>query len=97
MVKSKKRNSYSEDFKLNAVKMSNKPGVLVSDVAAELGVNANYLSKWRAEYQDHQSNAKVEARIDAIAENHKLKDEVKRLKMELEILKKAAVYFASQK
>ena len=39
----------------------------------------------------------AEARVDAISENRRLKDENKRLKMELEILKKATAYFASQK
>ena len=93
----KARKSYSEEFKANAVKMSVKPGISVATVAKELDVPPAYLSKWRRDAQDSKDIGAAEARIDAISENSRLKDEVKRLKMELEILKKAAVYFASQK
>jgi transposase len=93
----KARKSFSEEFKANAVKMSLKPGISVNAVARELDVPAVYLSKWRREAHDSKEIGAAEARIDAISENSRLKDEVKRLKMELEILKKAAVYFASQK
>lgn len=77
--------------------MSLKPGVSVQMVAKELDVHAGYLSKWRSEYKESEDIKAAESRIDAISENAKLKEENKRLKLELEILKKAAVYFASQK
>lgn len=93
----KPRNSYSLEFKKNAVKLSMKKGVSVKDVAEELGVSPQYLSKWRADYRKSQSSENIEERVDAIAESNLLRDEVKRLKTELEIVKKAAVYFASQK
>ncbi len=77
--------------------MSLKDGVQVKDVAYELGIPATYLSSWRRNFLSSKESDAVEARVDAISENQKLKDEVKQLKMELEIVKKAAVYFASQK
>ena len=97
MVKKKPRNRYSSEFKSNAVKMTLKEGVQVKDVAQELGIPAGYLSHWRRDYISSQESHAVEARVDAISENQKLKDEVRQLKMELEIVKKAAVHFASQK
>ena len=97
MAKEKKRRAYSEEFKSNAVKMTLKPGVSVGEVAAQLDIPPTYLSKWRSEMQEQQGMVAAEARVDAISENRRLKDENKRLKMELEILKKATAYFASQK
>jgi transposase len=97
MVRKKARNSYSHEFKTSAVKMTLKDGVKVKDVALELGVDAQYLSKWRSEFLASQETEAVESRVDAIVEARRLRDENKRLKMELEILKKAAAYFASQR
>ena len=93
----KSRRSYSEEFKASAVKMSLKPGVRLSHVAEELDVPVGYLTRWRSEARDAEDQASAEARIDAISENAKLKDELKRVKLELEIIKKAAIYFAGQK
>ena len=96
-LEEKGRKRFNEDFKLNAVKMSLRSDVKVKDVALELGIEPQVLSRWRNEYRTAADATAAEARIDAIAENQKLKDEVKRLKIEVEILKKATVYFASQK
>lgn len=97
MAKQKKRRNFTEQFKANAVKMTLKAGVSVGEVAAQLDIPPTYLSKWRSEMQEQQGLAAAEAKVDALAENRRLKDETKRLKMELEILKKTPVYFASQK
>ncbi|NRA67365.1 MAG: transposase [Pseudobacteriovorax sp.] len=97
MVKKKQRNRYSKEFKSNAVKMSLKDGVQVKDVARELGIPSTYLSNWRKDFLSSQEAEAVEARVDAISEAKKLKEENRKLKMELEIVKKAAVFFASQK
>lgn len=97
MGKKKVRRTYSEEFKANAVKMSLKPGVSVSQVAEELDIPVGYLSKWRSDARVAQNQASAEARVDAISENQRLKDELKRVKLELEIIKKAAIYFAGQK
>ena len=69
----------------------------VTQVAEELDIPVGYLSRWRRETQEAQDLAAAEARVDAISENAKLKEENKRLKLELEIIKKAAIYFAGQK
>ena len=72
-------------------------GVTISEVADQLGVSPQYLSKWRSDLHSEEGLEKAEKNLDAMVENQKLKEELKRLKMEVEILKKAASYFASQK
>ncbi|RYZ85137.1 MAG: transposase [Proteobacteria bacterium] len=91
------RRTYNEEFKANAVKMTLKPGVTVTQVAEELDIPMGYLSRWRRELREESSQAAAEARVDAISENAALKEELKRLKIELDIVKKAAIYFAGQK
>lgn len=60
--------------------MSLKPGVSVSQVAEKLDIPVGYLSRWRSQARDAQGQASAEARVDAISENAKLKEENKRLK-----------------
>lgn len=38
---------YSDEFKATAVRLSQLPGVLVSDVAASLAIHPYMLSRWR--------------------------------------------------
>ena len=74
-----------------------KEGITVNEVADELGVSPQYLSKWRAELIENGELENVERRLDALVENRRLREEVKQLKIENDILKKAASYFASLK
>ncbi len=97
MSKPRDRRRFPEEFKRKAVEATMRKGVKVQDVADELGVSAQYLSQWRSKYLRQNDIEQVEKRVDALAENRRLKDENRTLKMELEILKKAACYFASQK
>lgn len=95
--KRQKRKHYSAEFKLNAVKMSLKPGRTLQDVAIELGIAEPTLSKWRFEFKQKEDFKAAQEALQAKQENDKLKSENKRLKMEVEILKQAAIYFAGQK
>jgi transposase len=90
MGRKKVRNSYPLEFKKKAVMMTTKEDGTVSDVAESLGISPQYLSKWRSELLNDDQFEKAEKRLDALEENLKLKEELKRLRMEVEILKKAA-------
>ena len=97
MSKRTPRKSYTKEFKRRAVQMSLEPGPSVADVADQLGVTPQYLSQWRTKFKQESAAKCDEESLDAVAENLKLKAEIKQLKMDNEILKKAASYFASQK
>jgi transposase-like protein len=43
------RRKFSVEFKREAVAMLDAPGVTVSQIAADLGVGANVLGRWRRE------------------------------------------------
>jgi transposase len=67
-------------------------------VARELGVSVNTLSRWKREYEgDPQESFPGQGRQKLEdAELTRLRRENARLKRELEILKKAAAYFAKE-
>jgi len=70
----------------------------VSETARNLGINANMLSRWKRENEANQNaaftgNGRLSEEQDELRQ---LRNEVKRLRMEREVLKKALGYFASE-
>lgn len=94
-----KRTQYSKEFKRQAVELletRDKTGVAV---ARELGVKQNQLYKWREELKlkgDDAFKGPGRQPLEQRSEVSRLQSENKRLKEELEILKKAAIYFAKE-
>lgn len=87
---------YSAEFKLEAVKRVKASHGPVAHVAAELGVNENTLHGWIKKYRD-QPNTPFPGSGNLTPEDErlrKLERENRELKEEIEILKKAAAYFA---
>ncbi len=93
-----KRNSFSRDFKREAVRLLELGDKKASELARELGVPRNRLYKWREEIRKNDVTAfpGKGRRRGSAAELAKLKNEVARLREENEILKKAARYFARE-
>ena len=92
------RKKYSKEFKLDAVSLVTEQGYSRAEAARSLGINANMLCRWVNEDQtgDNQAfrgNGKLTPDQE---ENRRLKAEIKRLKMEKDILKKATVFFAAE-
>ncbi len=90
------RRQFSREFKLEAVRLVKDRGVSVARAARDLDVHENVLRKWvRAVAVDPQEafpgNGVMKAEQ---AEIDRLRKEVAKLKMERDILKKAAAYFA---
>ena len=63
-------------------------------MAAELGIGTGQLSQWRAGQLAAGSAEALAARKAEQAETLRLKREVKRLEEEVEILRRAAAFFA---
>lgn len=86
---------YPEEFKIEAVKQVTEKGRSVADVATRLGTTTHSLYAWIKRYDPQQPKAITEANT-SLAELAKLRKELQRVTEERDILKKAAVYFASQ-
>ena len=91
------RKKYSKEFKLEAVRMANTPGVTLKEIGAELGVNPHLLGKWRkqpqAEGEAQAFPGKGHPRDEELAA---LKRENARLRKERDFLKEAAAFFAKE-
>ncbi|SEQ36677.1 transposase [Amphritea atlantica] len=95
----KKTQSYTEEFRREAVKRSEKPGVTQAQVAQELGISSQQIANWKRQFtrlSDKQFNAVdgVDYSKQESEELRRLRRENKRLQEEMEFLKKAAAYFA---
>jgi transposase len=88
MTRQKKPTEYTFEFRENAIRLSKMPGRTVASVAQELKIPAWKLRNWLQE-----SRVKLERSSD-MDQLVRLQNELKRAKEEIEILKKAAAYFA---
>jgi len=91
------RKTYTREFKLQAVRMITGQGLSVAEVARRLGVTEGALRTWRAAAQEHGDAAFPGPGDPRPAEDELrlLRAEVRRLRAERDLLKKAAAYFAS--
>ena len=95
----KKYQSYTEEFRREAVKRSEKPRVTQAQVARELGISAQQIADWKRQFtrlSDKQFNSVdgVDYSKKESEELRRLRRENKRLQEEMDFLKKAAAYFA---
>jgi transposase len=86
---------YPDEFKIEAVKQVTEKGHSVADVATRLGTTTHSLYAWIKRYDPQQPKVIIEANASH-AELARLRKELQRVTEERDILKKAAVYFASQ-
>ena len=92
------RREFSREFKLEAVRLVKERGVTAAQAARDLDVHENVLRKWVRDFAADPQQAfpgKGVMKPD-VAEIERLKKEVAKLKMERDILKKAAAYFARE-
>ena len=92
-----RRKRYSAEFKRQALRRANEPGMTDVVVCEELGVSARQLRRWREAVQEHvEENAYPghgKARHQELA---RLRRELKRVTEERDFLKDAARYFAKE-
>ncbi len=89
-----KRRKFSPQFKAEAVQMVLETDRPVAEVARDLQVNegilGNWVNVWRREHPEPEPELTPTERA-RVAE---MEDEIRRLRMENEFLKKAAAFFA---
>jgi transposase len=94
-----KRKRYTKEFKQDAVTLVAREQYTIAEAARRLGVNENMLGRWKREFGEHGAVAfpGQGRQTPEQEEITSLRRDVKRLEMERDILKKATVFFASQK
>ena len=102
----RKYQSYTQEFKLEAIRLMNKGDQPAIQLARELGIRVNQLYKWKKQLEDKSTSAFPRTAraakpvatpvVDKDAEIKVLKQRIERLEAEKDILKKAAAYFAKE-
>lgn len=93
----KKRRKYRLEFKEEAVKLVTEQGYQLTETSRNLGIHENLLGRWKREIEGDEESPGLPQNGKAMHEELiQLRKENKRLKMEREILKKAATFFAKE-
>jgi transposase len=92
------RKQYTREFKQDAVRLVTEQGYNQAEAARNLGIDRGMLGRWVKEFQEDQSEAfRGNGKLTAEGEElRRLREENRRLKLEREILKKAAAFFAKE-
>ena len=93
-TETRKRRNYTEEFKRDAVALVTEQGYKPSEAARSLGIGDNLIRRWKREFEEEASGTRLSA--DEREELKRLRKEVRMLRMEKEILKKASQYFAKE-
>jgi transposase len=89
------RRTFSREFKVSAVGLVQQQGYTVVQAAKSLGVDPGSLRGWLKQFPiDGTSQADGAGSVQA--ELRRLREDVRRLTMEREILKKATAFFAKE-
>jgi transposase-like protein len=94
MAEKRTRRRFTAEFKAQAVQRLLEGGRGLLEVAAELGLSPGQLSQWRNEHLAAGSAEALALRKVEQAEVQRLRRANKRLEEEVEILRKAAAFFA---
>src|SRR3954462_12566807 len=94
MVEKRTRRRFTAEVKAEAVERLLEGGKGLTEVATEPGLSPGQLSGWRNEHLAAGSAEALAQRKAGQAETQRLRREVKRLEEEVEILRKAAAFFA---
>lgn len=87
--------SYTKEFKINAVEMVLNDDISRSEVGRRLEVSPKNISRWVKEYQESLTDDKSgESKAELKRKIKEQEKEIRQLKMEQDILKKAAAFFA---
>ena len=89
------RRTYSREFKISAVGLVQQQGYTVVQAAKSLGVDPASLRGWLKQFPA-DGTAAPDSAGSVQAELRRLREEVRRLTMEREILKKATAFFAKE-
>lgn len=90
----RERRTFTEEFKQEAIRLTEASGRTIGQVADDLGIGLSTLTRWKRRYREadllagpHEDTAKELAR---------LRKENELLRQEREILKRAATFFAKE-
>jgi transposase len=92
------KKSYTPEFKMDAVRLVTEQGYKATEAARNLGIHPSVLNRWKQQLASDDKKAfPGKGRLTPEKEElQRLRKENQQLKMERDILKKAAAFFAKE-
>ena len=92
------KQQYTEEFKQEAVKLVRESGLSIAEAGRRLEISAMTLKNWvyRSKSSKDGAVSSVRPVSELEAENSRLRKELAESRLECEIIKKAAAYFAKE-
>jgi transposase len=90
------RKTYSNEFRESAVKMVTEQKRTLAEAARNLGVQQGTLRYWIQSHRERSGTADAAEEKALRKRNRELEAENQKLRLEREILKKAAAFFAKE-
>ena len=91
-----KHKRYNKNFKLQAARLVTEQGYSLREAAERLGISAWSIRYWIKKYRQTGELSSENQITPAADELKQLRNEIAKLRMENDILKKAAAYFAKE-
>ena len=89
------RRTFSEEFKRDAVSLVTDQGYSLAEASRSLGLHSNLIRNWKQKFMS-ENNVQAVLSEDEKVELKRLREEVRKLRMERDILKKATAFFAKE-
>lgn len=93
-----KKKTYDPSFKLEVVKMVKDQGMSVPEVCRDLGIGSSAVRRWIQQYDDEQAGGSGIG-LPLTSEQQRIRQlehQIRELKMDNDILKKATAFFARE-
>jgi len=90
------RRQFTDEFKAGAVRLVLDEGKTIAEVARDLDLTASALSGWVRQARANRDGGKSGLTTEEKAELARLRKENRQLRVERDILKKAAAFFAKE-
>lgn len=94
----KQRRKFDTDFKLEVVRMIHEQGLSVRHVSQSMGIGLTAIRRWVTQYKAEQNGQRGIGNPLTAEQQHirQLEQENRRLRMDVDILKKASAFFARE-
>ena len=94
-----KNRRYTDEFKLEVLAMAASGEKSISQLAHDLGINANLIYRWRQRYQidEEAEQLRPSNERELVAENRQLRRELAIAQQERDVLKKAIQIFSQDR